>query len=880
MSKINKLRIIDGVEWVEIADVDLRLLCGCPGDVVKHIMRRGLIATTEKNGVSYETGPNAILLSDIMLQGGGFSNLSEFPVLQMFYRQGMIIPNHPNNTGQKPILIGSRQQIEAQIRYIYRGNYGLVSEREIREAGVSESWAKDLMRMKLFFAFGQIRPTDTLLDVRYVEQVGVEIYSGVWLERLETNRFKISYAGESVTVDLNLKKSESYPSPYPLNYYSLPRDYFSVIHSGIGDGWDFDRPSLSSVIVYQGGIYLVDAGPNVVNNLVALGIGINEIEGIFHTHSHDDHFAGLADLIRGDRRIKYFSTALVRAAVTKKLAALLDFDEDYFSDFFEVHDLESGVWNSVNGLEVKPIHSPHPVENAMFFFRTLWEGGYLSYAHFADITSQSVMEKMVTEDETKPGMSPGDYKSIVRDYLTPADLKKIDVGGGMIHGEAEDFKGDRSHKIILGHLSRPLNHSEKKVGSGAPFGAYDTLIPDNQNYFLRCAREFLTSNFANAQPHQYNTLLNNPIESFHPEEIILKEGVIPRSIFLVLSGNVEALIASSDSNNTLYAGSILGEMSGIDSRPSGVTYRAMSYVNVLRIPCNLFVEFIKKNNLYERLERVQKQREFLKSSWLFGEGVSYLTQNRIARSMELRTFSAGDEIRQDEKSPSIYFVLSGCVERFIGKKVLESIGPQNIFGESRLLFGASDLFRLRVSTSLSAYKIPHESIRNVPIIRWKLLESYNKKSREWFESVAGKDYLFQWNEEYSIEIEEMDDQHKRMFEMAHKVLQAFSLGDQTVGERALSLLVDFTQQHFEQEEALLDEYGFPEAKQHKKNHKRLLGKIKQIQKEMAGRGKRGHINLEKVMKEWVLIHILTEDRKFGQFVRQQTETLDCDAVER
>ncbi len=83
-----------------------------------------------------------------MLQGGGFSNLAEFPIFQMFYRQGLLLPNHPNNTGAKPLLVGSRQQVEAQIRYIYRGNYGLVSEREIIEAGVSPRWAKDLMRMK------------------------------------------------------------------------------------------------------------------------------------------------------------------------------------------------------------------------------------------------------------------------------------------------------------------------------------------------------------------------------------------------------------------------------------------------------------------------------------------------------------------------------------------------------------------------------------------------------------------------------------------------------------------------------------------------------------------------------------------------------------
>ena len=46
-----------------------------------------------------------------------------------------------------------------------------------------------------------------------------------------------------------------------------------------------------------------------------------KIEGIFHTHAHDDHFAGFTTLMRADHRIKYFATPLVRASVAKKLSA-------------------------------------------------------------------------------------------------------------------------------------------------------------------------------------------------------------------------------------------------------------------------------------------------------------------------------------------------------------------------------------------------------------------------------------------------------------------------------------------------------------------------------------------------------------------------------
>jgi hemerythrin len=62
----------------------------------------GLMVDYEVQGRRAESGPNAILLSDVILQNGAFRNMAEFPVLQMLYRLGMILPGHPNNHGMRP----------------------------------------------------------------------------------------------------------------------------------------------------------------------------------------------------------------------------------------------------------------------------------------------------------------------------------------------------------------------------------------------------------------------------------------------------------------------------------------------------------------------------------------------------------------------------------------------------------------------------------------------------------------------------------------------------------------------------------------------------------------------------------------------------------
>ncbi len=118
-----------------------------------------------------------------------------------------------------------------------------------------------------------------------------------------------------------------------------------MVHTGDGDGWDVNRPAMGSIVLFQGRVYLIDAGPNIEFALTALGIGVNELDGIFHTHCHDDHVAGLTALIRGDRRIAYYAVPMVRASVIRKLETVMQMTEDQFNELFEVHDLELEIWN-------------------------------------------------------------------------------------------------------------------------------------------------------------------------------------------------------------------------------------------------------------------------------------------------------------------------------------------------------------------------------------------------------------------------------------------------------------------------------------------------------------------------------------------------------
>ncbi len=724
MKRIRKVDVAPGLCWISIPEADLSIQCGCVEDSVKHMIRRGLITSVDNDGGSWETGPNAILLSDIMLQGGHFSNLAEFPVLQMLYRQGMGIPDHPRNTGRKPLLIGSAKQIKAQLEYIHRGNYGLISRDELLETGITEDQADLIWDLKMEFGFGQIKPGDDLLDSVVVPDETVEIRDGVHIKRDRTNLFSISYKDESVSVDLNIPVTQRYPAPYPLGFHDIKREYFGVVHSGQGDGWDINRPCMSSILVYQGKIYLIDAGPNIAYCLITLGIGINEIEGMFHTHCHDDHFAGMPTLLLSDHRIKYFAAPFVRASVFKKLSALLSLQEEDLFDFFEIQDLQEGSWNNIGGLEVKPQLSPHPVETTTLTFRTYWGGRYYTYAHLADIIGKDNFNAGNFNSENIPA---GFYQRVIDNYLIPADLKKIDIGSTRVHGEATDFENDQTERIILAHTAMPLTNHQKEIGSSAPFGMVDVLIKSHSDPLIEKAHYYLSDYLAGVEPHDLKRLLNNTVVEFNPGTIILKRDVVNPFMFLLLTGNIEMINNRTGAYNIFSAGALVGEHYNEGEQLNQGTYRTISFVHALKIPTAAFYRFVDEHYLLASLRQLYGRKQFLLHTWLFGEALSPRVQTKISEHMLPVEFDRQGERVEQLDTGSIYIIERGALSRIYQGRVVEQLETGDFFGEDRAVFSTDYGTELKIEAPVKGYRLAKEQIADIPIIRWKLLEIHQKR---------------------------------------------------------------------------------------------------------------------------------------------------------
>lgn len=718
---INK-HIAPGIFWIEIKEADLFLCCGCPADTIKHLKKAGVVDQKKKGNWYFETGPNAILLSDTMIQNGKLANLTEFVILHMLYLQGLNIPVHPNYQKYKPVLIGYDSQIKMQMEYVSVGNHGFEKVEEIIGAGMNKEDAEKIFATKVYYSGGQIKKMSDLIDTLKLEEQIIEIKNGVSLKRIGLNKFQVNYKGETETVDLNLGIHEQYITPYELPFKQVQPSRFCITHSGEGNGWDIHRPCMSSILHFEGKIYLIDAGPNILNNLAKLGIGLSEIEGIFLSHMHDDHFAGITDLLNVEKRLKLYSTPLIRATAKKKLNALFNSEIDLLNVAFQCIDLVFNEWNDIEGLEVKPNYSPHTVETSIFKFRVKHKEGFKTYLHLADTIN--FKEFRVIIDQYPDVLSSADFDYIKKNYLAMVDLKKLDVGGGAIHGHIEDYKNDQSAKLVMAHTDEELLVDDPRF-INAEFGETDHLIEDDGFDFLNAkAYEYLKKYFNTLPDEAIQWPANQKIGVYKPGEKIESKDA-NENIFLVLSGLVK-FTNEIGMEQWVDAGNFIGYSKKYFLRDYKHQYVSLSYVVCLQYKESYIDEIFSRYNLLDEFKRKINLANSIRASFLVQYALSGATFYDLAGASKILEIPDHD-FTDDKLDSNIYILQEGSVTVIFEDKYYVDIHKNQHFGGLKLLKKYRRKQRYLMSNKIKVASLPVEKLMQVPTLLWKLIELEEKR---------------------------------------------------------------------------------------------------------------------------------------------------------
>ena len=90
----------------------------------------------------------------------------------------------------------------------------------------------------------------------------------------------------------------------------------------------------------------------------------------------------------------------------------------------------------------------------------------------------------------------------------------------------------------------------------------------------------------------------------------------------------------------------------------------------------------------------------------------------------------------------------------------------------------------------------------------------------------------EWNEQYSVSIEEIDNQHKIIIDLINKVDAAAQNHKELEQLPAiLQELIDYTRTHFAVEESLMRIFNYPDYEPHKQKHDDLVHKVLKFQEQ-------------------------------------------------
>jgi hemerythrin len=126
---------------------------------------------------------------------------------------------------------------------------------------------------------------------------------------------------------------------------------------------------------------------------------------------------------------------------------------------------------------------------------------------------------------------------------------------------------------------------------------------------------------------------------------------------------------------------------------------------------------------------------------------------------------------------------------------------------------------------------------------------------------------FNWTPEISVGNEHIDSQHQALFNLMEQFYQAtIKGGERQLIQSTLEKLKTYTKEHFEDEEKLMLDIGYPDAHSHKTKHDELIAEVNRLIEQYHRLNDVKTIDLLVVMFDWIANHIESSDLQFKPYV--------------
>jgi hemerythrin len=192
------------------------------------------------------------------------------------------------------------------------------------------------------------------------------------------------------------------------------------------------------------------------------------------------------------------------------------------------------------------------------------------------------------------------------------------------------------------------------------------------------------------------------------------------------------LTQDPSNSHFLFSGSLLAEPAAIYDQPSDETYRSVGFVKALRLPSDLYRNFIKRFYSSTDLLAVRKIEERLRRTFLFSDAVTNPILFSLAKNCRITELPAGETFSGDPEQ--LHLIGKGRIS--MGDKEGAPVLGKGEFWGSDVLFQAMTPNAKEqpqaeaVPPSVIAldaceiYSVPLRLVSRIPVVRWKLFEAF------------------------------------------------------------------------------------------------------------------------------------------------------------
>ncbi len=124
-----------------------------------------------------------------------------------------------------------------------------------------------------------------------------------------------------------------------------------------------------------------------------------------------------------------------------------------------------------------------------------------------------------------------------------------------------------------------------------------------------------------------------------------------------------------------------------------------------------------------------------------------------------------------------------------------------------------------------------------------------------------------WDNTLSVEVKEIDEDHRRLVDLFNILIHSVLDGDETeYVEAVLDELISCTIWHFKHEERLMLKYGYAGFADHKSEHQELIESAKALQQKFLRESKSPSTEDIQFLEHWLTGHILGADMALGSYL--------------